>query len=908
MAVVEDKVRTPGPGFSVRPEHLGALVAAVLQKAPEATAVGIRATGTWHGTDRVAVAGEFHPVAVCPSRLSAHEALAKHEAEGERRALVILTPLSEDELGWDILVRLAKRRLMQLVPWDIVRDLFRAREVDPRITAHRWMAETLLEHIPANGYAPVPSGVLDADTAWAHVLGQLLGIRTGRPDADVLLEASIDPGFGPRFSRIPDEARQALHARIEEVAGRLGGLVLRALDAGSARRLVAIGLAAEVLFPEEAPAGNELTRAAVRLEPLLGATPLEPELGRRWFDAARRVVDRVPEAQRQFVLQQAEELLAEVRAEPFAGLSTVLPSGYDHRLGDYGHALSSFLADQIPVEGVALALDRVEAHRDAHRPGETERRGRLHMALRLARFLEQRRSGGGTDPRSLSDAVASYVAEGSYIDWARSLLLGGEQAEPLAAAVTELASRVRQIREEENKRFGERLAEWHRVPSREVHPVERVLDEVVAPAAVQAPVLMLVLDGMSLAAFRQLQQDIRASGWGEWWPEKRNSLVTALAAVPSITRISRMSLLSGRPGSGTGAEEARAFRQHPALVARSRPGRLPVLFHKGSLAEGAAGGLSEDVREAIRDAGQQVVGLVINVLDDSLAKSDQVVPRWSLDRIRLLEPILFEARVAGRIVVLTSDHGHVLDADSTALPGGEEERWRTAGPAAGELEIVLSGPRIQTASGAAEIIVPWSERVRYVRKKAGYHGGVTPQEMLVPVAVFAAWDREIEGWTISSEQPPAWWVSEPEAIEPVPALVPTPVPVPEPRPTKKRTPTVQASLFADPGAPAPPRRDWISALLDSPAYQSQRELAGRLVQPDETVQAFLELMERNQGRVSRSALSRALSQPEIRIRGIIAGLQRLLNVDGYPIVAVDEVTDSIELQRDLLRRQFQVEA
>lgn len=906
MTVAQVEARIPVHAFPVRPEHLSALVAAVLQKAPDSVAVGIRASGAWQGGESVTVAGEPHPVVVCTSRLAAHEALARHEADGSERALVLLTPLSEDELGWDVLVRLAKRRLMQLVPWDIVRDLFRAREVDPRITAHRWMAESLLEHIPPNGYTPVATGVLDADTAWSHVLGQLLGLRNGRPDADVLLEASIDPGFGARFVRMSDEARRSLETRVEEIAGRLGGMLVRALEAGSARRLLALGLVAEILFPAEGPAGRELTGAAVRLEPLLGGIALEPELGRRWFESSRRVLERLGEAQSQFVLQEAEDLLSEVRADAFVGLSTVLPSAYDRRLSEYGRTLTAFLVGQAGTSEVAEALQRVEAHREARRPGETERLGRLHMVLRLVRLLESRPSVSAPAGKSLASTVASYVAEGSYVDWARTLLLGGEQVEPLAGAVTQLSDRVRQVREEENRHFAERLAEWHRSASPGVLPVERVLDEVVAPVAARAPVLLLVLDGMSLSSFRQLQQDVKASGWGEWWPDGRTAPLAAVAAVPSITRMSRASLLAGRLTTGTAADEARSFKQHPGLASQSKGSKLPALFHKGSLAEGAAVGLSEDVRNALRDGAQQVVGVVINVLDDSLAKSDQVVPRWSLDRIRLLEPILFEARLAGRVVVLTSDHGHVLDADSTALPGGDEERWRQGGAPPGDLEIAISGSRIQTTVGVPEVVVPWSERVRYVRKKAGYHGGATPQEMIVPVAVFAAWDREVEGWAVAAEKAPAWWSSEPEVPE-VPAA-----PLLEMRPTRKpRATPVQASLFAEPVAPtspAAPPADWISALLGSPVYAAQRDLAGRMVQSNDTVRAFLELMDRHQGRVSRTVLSRALGQAEIRIRGIVAGLQRLLNVDGYPIVSLDEVTDCVELQRDLLRKQFQVEA
>ena len=46
------------------------------------------------------------------------------------------------------------------------------------------------------------------------------------------------------------------------------------------------------------------------------------------------------------------------------------------------------------------------------------------------------------------------------------------------------------------------------------------------------------------------------------------------------------------------------------------------------------------------------------------------------------------------------------------------------GAANGELLVMPEGGRV---------IVPWSERVRYGAKKNGYHGGGTPQEMLIPI-------------------------------------------------------------------------------------------------------------------------------------------------------------------------------
>jgi hypothetical protein len=87
-------------------------------------------------------------------------------------------------------------------------------------------------------------------------------------------------------------------------------------------------------------------------------------------------------------------------------------------------------------------------------------------------------------------------------------------------------------------------------------------------------------------------------------------------------------------------------------------------------------------------------------------------------------------------------------------------------------------------------------------------------------------------------------------------------------------------------------------------FAAQRNVAGRVAPGDEVVRAFLGRIERGHGRARTSTLAGELRVPEIRLRGVLAGLQRLLNVDGYPIVAVDESGEIVEVQRDLLRRQF----
>ena len=67
----------------------------------------------------------------------------------------------------------------------------------------------------------------------------------------------------------------------------------------------------------------------------------------------------------------------------------------------------------------------------------------------------------------------------------------------------------------------------------------------------------------------------------------------------------------------------------------------------------------------------------------------------------LLSELLHEAHAAGRVVALTSDHGHVLEEDGVKLPGDLEGRWRAAGRPPADLEIELAGERVRAATTAA---------------------------------------------------------------------------------------------------------------------------------------------------------------------------------------------------------------
>ena len=56
--------------------------------------------------------------------------------------------------------------------------------------------------------------------------------------------------------------------------------------------------------------------------------------------------------------------------------------------------------------------------------------------------------------------------------------------------------------------------------------------------------------------------------------------------------------------------------------------------------------------------------------------------------------------------------------------------------------------------------------------------------------------------------------------------------------------------------------------------------------------------------MTSTALSRSVNYPAIRLRGLIAVMQRVLNIDGFAVLTRDDASDTVALNRELLRRQF----
>jgi len=448
---------------------------------------------------------------------------------------------------------------------------------------------------------------------------------------------------------------------------------------------------------------------------------------------------------------------------------------------------------------------------------------------------------------------------------------------------------------------------------------------------------------MSVAVFRELMADVLGHDW-VLLAEEGVGLRPALATVPSVTEVSRTSLLTGKLSQGHAPSEKVGFAEHPALLKTCRSGFPPVLFHKASLQETDDSSLAADIRKEIGSAHRKIVGVVVNAVDDHLLKGEQIDTRWSRDEIKVLPVLLHEAKMAGRTVILLSDHGHILDCNAKGKQYEGGERWRYASDQCSvfsvqqnsesksistenrklktenssenypeEGELLIAGERV-VIPASNKLIAPWTEKVRYGIKKNGYHGGVSPQEMVIPIAVLNSLNDFPAGWSEAPVDTPVWWeiaTSLPTTeLETVLNLKPVePKPVPSGMLFNVDDDSVQGSVFSlqsgkSVQSSSKTTTAWIEALLASPVYEEQKRLGGRAVPPDTVVAQLLRVIDERSGTMTSAALARAIQMPTLRLRGMLAIVQRVLNVDGYEVLSRDDASETIKLDRALALKQF----
>lgn len=871
--------------------------AELIAKGGESRVLVMRAQPRWQGGP-LTVSGQRVRVVEGISQLAILDA---YSAQTEDEFLVVLADRPRADLGDTVLARAYRQQIEDPDEWGSIPALFRgAREVSRDLRRLEWAATALLDHQPAQGWAPSSDLAVSAEHAVGGLLAHLLGTDAGSLDGVTVLTA-LSNGARASWSVVDQGLQNHLIDWAEQQYGTAAGFALRTTaTVGGLVKPLALGLAIDVLWPD--PPGDlveEQIAARTRLlERYMGGKSLTPMQARDVANASVSAVLRLsregdPEGRLGVVLDQAEALLRDNLGWPTgAERSLILRPGFTARLRALGKALDEKAGVE---EALASVLDHREAVLNANQLAP-------RMAVRLARWLDTSEQ----EIHNLRGDLQRQIDDGAWVDAAVGVLWNGSSDPEVGGAYGRLIERVQTRRRARDDaaamHLGDSVAESviaNLLTEGPALGVEQILRLVVDPWKPYGGVLLVVLDGMSAAIATDLSAEVGRSGLVEWVPASSKRRLAATAALPSMTEISRTSLFCGDVRSGNAAVEKTG-------LAKAFP--RAQLFHKGELRAAGGAQLSEPVASAIADPTVPVVGVVINAIDDATHKNDTSGRPWTMGDLEPLRALLNAASIAGRSVVLTSDHGHVVERKTEMLPAvpSSDSRWRPAssGPVQ-DGEVLVRGPRVATDDG--EAILLWREDARYGASRAGYHGGASLAELTVPVLVYqhSLAQKAPSGWEQAPPQVPAWWNDPIAEKQPLPA-VPTPK-----RARKKPVPeSAEPSLFevTESAASAQTKTvDLVSRVLGSPVYVDQVRLAGRAAaSADSLLEPILRtLIERN-GRAHQDTVASAAALPSTNVGPVLAVAKRVLNVEGYDILSYDSDGETLRLDIDLLKDQFGV--
>lgn len=828
--------------------------------------LGLRAQPVWDGTD---FDHDGVPVTVvaCPSVLSIWEAIDGRDADGWT---VVLTGVDDDDLGDTVLAHLLDQRLITPDPWDALRGNFSASTIEPALyrgSNDRAVANGLLAVLPS--YTPAPGGVLTRDHALTAVAREVLGVvkdADTEVDTFAVLEWSRSPGISTGLAelRAHPELATVVTGWLAQRSGKLAGPVTALLTADRITDLVPLGVVAGLFCqPDRAD--------AVALGKFLGRFDLSADHLDDWYSHARGLVTTsLAPDQRQVVLQTAAAIVDNLGITSAAAASDLLPHGLDARI--------DALADAIPGAAPAVVEARWAEVGKHFLAADSPTVDAFAGAVRLVRWLHAPAAAGS----GLTVATGTYVADGSWADTALVKARRGAERPVAAAALRSVIDAALARRADADRAFAAALAD---VPQPAVAVIENVLRDQVVPIARHNPTLLLVIDALSMAAANDLVVALQQDGWTEIAAGAGARRASALAVLPTLTRRSRCSLLCGELREGPDTVERSGFLALLKGTGLQALGGVPdPIFHKSSLdAIPSGASLATDVNNAIADTDNQpLVAAVLNYVDDTLHHTDPGGTDWTVGTITHLRALLRAAKSAGRAVVITSDHGHIIEYGTSA----KADRANVYGQRAhGDVanadparEVVVEGPRVLTADH--RVVLAVDETIRYVGRNAGYHGGATPAEVVVPVLAFVP--GLVPDWAIAvvGAEPP-WWHA---------GAKPAPVP--------GKTTSAPSLFDVEQTENSLPDK-----VIRSKVFESQFKLAGRVSITREQIKALLAaLLDAHEITLAQAATTLGVALG--RANGALTQVKLILDVEGYEVLRRGD--GAISLDVAALTEQFGV--
>lgn len=735
-------------------------------------------------------------------------------------------------------------------------------------------------------------------------LGSILTWSTG---------ADVDTRVANLTARTGELLPSLVASWIGSRAGGLQPVIVTLISDGRVADLVPLGLVARAV---DASAGGSGPRALFQRDisghPTSALVQLAP-----WADAAETVTRRLigeGKAAKESVsrlLNRSDALLSSVDARDFAAESAVLRRSLTQRLaalGDTLFAAADRARGRAPSEGpdgvlvdpdvaskVEAAWSAVDSHALARRVGEV-RVQRARAGVQLVRWLARPTS----DIVDLAEGISRFWTNDAWVDRAVADAWAGVEDEELARGLRGVLAAARTRRDAHDVSFAAQLVRHEAsgaVPPAGVCNAEDLLRSYVLPLAARQPVLFVLADGMSCSVASEVVDDIttQMDTWLECVPDGSTTRVAAIAAYPTLTKLSRASLFAGELTTGEQVVERAGFER--LTKSTGVAGRL---FHKLTLDSSEPGfSLAHDVATAVDDPAVQVVACVLNTIDDALDRSDPGGIEWSAESVKHLRPLLEKARRAGRVVVIASDHGHVVERREGRLvttPDASSNRSHGYSDNVGPGEVRITGRRVLDHNGDAVLAV--DERLRYGPLKAGYHGGASPAEVVIPVCVLTTGGPP-SGWRLAPPQAPAWWRAPSTVVPPGPVAVTRPSRMPAA--ARDESPTL---FDPEPASSAAP--DLVSEVLASVVYREQRNKSANRGLSDELVSRLLRaLLAAPAHRLDPESAAAALDVAVVQLGGALPQVQRLLNVEQYPVISRDVDGASIVLDAGLLREQFE---
>jgi hypothetical protein len=223
--------------------------------------------------------------------------------------------------------------------------------------------------------------------------------------------------------------------------------------------------------------------------------------------------------------------------------------------------------------------------------------------------------------------------------------------------------------------------------------------------------------------------------------------------------------------------------------------------------------------------------------------------------------------------------------------------------------VLVTGERVLLPVPGGPAVLAVDEGLRYGPLKAGYHGGASPAEVIVPVAVLVDGSPpEASGLGLALPQEPTWWLDPMRGRS-----MPSRIEIVKPRSANSQprsAPGTMATLFDEPepvaAQPANTQaRGLARQVTGSAAYANQRKIAGRLSVADDKVADLLTALFDAPGfRLGSAQAALVLAVPQQAVRGAILHVQRLLNIEGYPVLRIDADGATVILDQALAREQF----